>query len=252
MFESSVVPTAPKGRRSALLSISTALQLVLIAAAIIIPMAHVSALPPVKLVPRPPMPKLDHVKLIPIDESIRRAAIASGAQVRPLLRREIVAPTRVPDKPAARIFDDVGAMPAGFIPGGDSSGVPGLSPTLDLNQRVAGPPPQAPKPPTQTVKPTVPTRVRPGGVIRQPKLIREVRPAYPPLARQARIQGVVKITAIVSRDGSVQSLQVVAGHPLLVAAAMDAVRQWTYEPTLLNGEPVEVVLVVDVNFRLSN
>ncbi|MEP7367802.1 MAG: energy transducer TonB, partial [Acidobacteriota bacterium] len=61
-----------------------------------------------------------------------------------------------------------------------------------------------------------------------------------------------KINAIVSRAGSVQSLQIVSGHPLLVAAAMDAVRQWMYEPTLLNGEPVEVVLVVDVNFRLSN
>jgi periplasmic protein TonB len=247
MFESSVVPTAPKGRRSALLSISTALQLGLIAAAVIIPMAHVSAQPPVKLVPRPPMPRLDHVKLVPMDESVRRTAMAAGARV-----QVIRAPTRVPDKPAARIFDDVGAMPDGFLPGGDSSGVPGLSPTVDLGQRSVAPPPQAPKPQPQVQKPTTPMRLAVGGRVRQPKLIREVRPVYPPLARQARMQGVVKITAIVSRDGSVQSLQVVSGHPLLVAAAMDAVRQWLYEPTLLNGEPVEVVLVVDVNFRLSN
>ena len=252
MFESSVVPTAPKGRRSALLSISTALQLGLIAAAVIIPMAHVSALPPVKLVPRPPMPRLDHVKLVPLDESVRREAMAAAARVQVIRRREIVAPTRVPDKPSARIFDDVGAMPAGFIPGGDSSGVPGLSPAVDLGQRSVAPRPQAQKPQPQVQKPTTPMRLAVGGRVRQPKLIREVRPAYPPLARQARMQGVVKITAIVSRDGSVQSLQVVSGHPLLVAAAMDAVRQWLYEPTLLNGEPVEVVLVVDVNFRLSN
>ncbi len=252
MFETSVVPTAPRGRRSALLSVSTALQLGLIAAAVIIPMAHVSALPPVKLVPRPPTPKLDHVKLVPMDESLKRAAMAAGARVQVYQPRPFTAPTSVPDKPAARIFDDVGAMPPGFIPSGDSTGVPGLSPTFDPQQRTAAAPPQTPKPPTPTAKPTEPTRVRVGGIVRQPKLIREVRPIYPPLARQARIQGVVKINAIVSRDGSVQSLQVAGGHPLLLAAAMDAVRQWRYEPTLLNGEPVEVVLVVDVNFRLSN
>lgn len=252
MFESSVVPTAPRGRRSALLSVSTALQLGLIAAAVIIPMAHVSALPPVKLVPRPPMPRLDRIKLVPMDESLKRVAMAAGARVQVFQRREITAPTTVPNKPAARIVDDVGPMPAGFIPGGDPTGVPGLSPTFDPHQRTAAPPPQAPKPPAQTAKATETTRVRVGGNVRQPKLIHEVRPVYPPLARQARIQGVVKINAIVSRDGAVQSLQVAGGHPLLLAAAMDAVRQWRYEPTLLNGEPVEVVLVVDVNFRLSN
>ena len=252
MFESSVVPTAPRGRWSALLSVSTALQLGLIAAAVIIPMAHVSALPPVKLVPRPPMPKLAHVKLVPMDESIKRAAMATGARVEVYRPRVITAPTRVPDKPAARIFDDVGSLPPGFTagePAGSRDGVPTIA---DFGQRVAGPPPPAPKPPTQTAKPATPKPVPVGGNVRQPKLIREVRPPYPPLARQARIQGVVKITAIVSRDGTVQSLQVVSGHPLLVAAALDAVRQWIYEPTLLNGAPVEVVLVVDVNFRLSN
>jgi periplasmic protein TonB len=74
---------------------------------------------------------------------------------------------------------------------------------------------------------------------------------YPPLAKQARIQGVVRLNAIIGRDGSIQNLQVVSGHPLLAPAAIDAVKRWVYQPTLLNGEPVEVVTVIDVNFTLS-
>jgi len=254
MFESAVVPEAPKGRRSAALSLSTLLQVALISGAVIIPMAHVSALPALKLVPRPPVPKLKHVKVIPIDDSVKRAAVASGARVEVYQPRVITAPTSVPNKPAARIFDEVAAMPAGFIGGGgDRDGIEGLSPTIDLGHRVAAPPPPAPKPPAaKQSASTEPTRVRIGGNVRPPRLVREVRPLYPPLARQARIQGVVKINAIVSRDGTVQSLETVSGHPLLVNAALDAVRQWLYEPTQLNGEPVEVILVVDVNFRLSN
>lgn len=254
MFESAVVPEAPKGRRSAALSLSTLLQVVLIAGAVIIPMAHVSALPALKLVPRPPVPKLKHVKMVPIDESVKRAAVASGARVEAYVRRVITAPTRVPDKPAAHIVDEV-SLPANFEIIGDSrSDNPYLSPTIDLGQRASAPPPPAPKASaaTKPAPPAQPTRIRIGGNVRPPRLVREVRPIYPPLARQARIQGVVKINAIVSRDGTVQSLETVSGHPLLVNAALDAVRQWHYEPTQLNGEPVEVILVVDVNFRLSN
>ena len=132
MFESAVVPEAPKGRRSAALSLSTLLQVALITGAVIIPMAHVSALPALKLVPRPPVPKLKHVKMVPIDESVKRAAVASGARVETYQPRVITAPTRVPDKPAARIFDEVAAMPAGFVGGGDQrDGIEGLSPTID-------------------------------------------------------------------------------------------------------------------------
>ena len=82
-------------------------------------------------------------------------------------------------------------------------------------------------------------------------LMRQTRPVYPPLARQARIQGTVKLQAIISRDGTIQQLQVMSGHPLLVPSALEAVKQWVYKPTLLNGEPVEVVTVIDVNFTLS-
>ena len=81
-------------------------------------------------------------------------------------------------------------------------------------------------------------------------LISRVDPLYPPLALQARIQGVVRFDIVIGKDGRVSNVQLVRGHPLLVAAARDAVHQWVYKPTLLNGEPVEVVTSVDVNFAL--
>jgi periplasmic protein TonB len=83
------------------------------------------------------------------------------------------------------------------------------------------------------------------------KLIRRVIPEYPKLARDMRISGVVRLTGIISRDGTVRELKVVEGHPLLVAAAVAAVRQWVYSPTLLNGTPVEVIAPVQVTFTLS-
>ena len=82
-------------------------------------------------------------------------------------------------------------------------------------------------------------------------LIYRVQPAYPPLARSARIQGTVQLRAIISRTGTIENLQVMSGHPMLVGAAIDAVRQWRYRPYLLNGEPVEVETQVTVNFSLS-
>ncbi len=95
-----------------------------------------------------------------------------------------------------------------------------------------------------------PRRIRVGANVQQANLIYSPKPVYPPLAKQARIQGVVRLNAVVSKEGTVENLDAASGHPLLVPAALDAVRQWVYRPTLLNGEPVEVVTVVDVNFTL--
>jgi protein TonB len=82
-------------------------------------------------------------------------------------------------------------------------------------------------------------------------LIHRVDPIYPSLARAARIQGTVILAAVIGRDGSVQHLQIMTGHPLLTAAAIDAVRQWRYRPYLLNGEAIEVDTQVTVNFILA-
>jgi TonB family protein len=98
---------------------------------------------------------------------------------------------------------------------------------------------------------TPPARIRVGGNVQQTKLVSQPLPVYPPDAKQARIQGVVKLNATIAKDGTIQHLEVISGHPLLIPAALDAVRQWVYEPTLLNGQPVEVVTEIDVNFTLA-
>jgi len=96
-----------------------------------------------------------------------------------------------------------------------------------------------------------PSRIRVGGNVQSAKLVKQPRPVYPPLAKQARIQGVVKLHAEISKEGTIEKLTVVSGHPLLVPAALEAVKQWVYQPTLLNTEPVAVETEIDVNFTLS-
>jgi protein TonB len=97
--------------------------------------------------------------------------------------------------------------------------------------------------------PAAPVRV--GGNVQQANLIKQPKPSYPPLAKAARVQGTVKFQATISKDGTIQNLQLISGPPLLVQSAMQAVQQWVYKPTLLNGEPVEVITTIDVNFTLS-
>jgi TonB family protein len=105
--------------------------------------------------------------------------------------------------------------------------------------------------PAQADSSQPPQRIRVGGNVQHSKLIEQVRPKYPPLAKQARIQGTVRLRATIAKDGSVRDLEVVSGHPLLVESALEAVRQWRYRQTLLNGEPVEVITMIDVNFTLE-
>lgn len=82
-------------------------------------------------------------------------------------------------------------------------------------------------------------------------LIYKVQPIYPPLARAARVQGTVMLRAVISRRGTIENLQVISGHPMLVGAALEAVQKWRYRPYILNGDPVEVETQVTVNFSLS-
>jgi periplasmic protein TonB len=122
----------------------------------------------------------------------------------------------------------------GGVLGGVLGGVPG-----------APPPPPPPKP----TAPSGPVRV--GGKVAEANLIKKVQPLYPPLAKSARVQGTVEFTAVISKDGNIENLQLVRGHPLLVNAAKEAVLQWKYRPTMLNGSAVEVVTDIIVNFTLS-
>lgn len=109
-------------------------------------------------------------------------------------------------------------------------------------------PPPLPPPPPPIVNASP---VRRGGKVQAANLIYEVKPIYPALAKMSRIQGVVVLEAIIGKEGAIDSLRVVSGHPLLTQAALDAVRQWKYRPTLLNSEPVEVITSVTVTFTLQ-
>jgi protein TonB len=93
--------------------------------------------------------------------------------------------------------------------------------------------------------------VRVGGQIKEPKKLKDVKPVYPQIATQARVQGVVILECTISPQGKVVDVKVLRGIPLLDQAAIDAVKQWVYTPTLLNGVPVPVIMTVTVNFKLS-
>ena len=105
--------------------------------------------------------------------------------------------------------------------------------------------------PVAVPKVATPQRVRVSSGVSTGLLIRKVQPNYPPLAKQARIQGQVVLQAEISKDGTIQNLQLISGHAMLAPAAIEAVKQWRYKPYLLNGEPVAVETQVVVNFSLS-
>jgi periplasmic protein TonB len=140
---------------------------------------------------------------------------------------------------AAQPGIDVGAEPPclGCLPGVVPGGVPGGDP----NGTGPGTPPPSPS--------TGP--IRTGGDIHPPLKVRHVVPVYPEIARAARVQGDVVLDCTISNEGRVVDVKVLSGHALLQAAAVDAVRQWVYRPTLLNGVPVPVVMTVTVHFTLD-
>jgi len=129
----------------------------------------------------------------------------------------------------------VGGVPGGS-PGGAMNGVIG---GIVRATRVAVPPVATPQ------------RVRGSQGVTQGLLIRKIQPNYPPLARQARIEGSVLLQAEISKDGTIENLHLISGHPMLAPAAIEAVKQWKYKPYILNGEPVEVETQITVNFTLS-
>ena len=170
---------------------------------------------------------------------------------------KLVAPSTVPDR-VASVVDQVGGPPAISGDGDAGIGVPdGTGPGVvggsrDGSRAVLPPPPVDRAEPIKRDAATADVqRIRLGGVVLEGKLARKVMPVYPVLARAARISGIVRLVGIVGTDGNIRRLDVVSGHPLLVDAAIDAVRQWGYRPTMLNGVPVEVVAPIDVTFRLS-
>jgi protein TonB len=160
---------------------------------------------------------------------------------------KMMAPTVIPKKVAMikeeELPPDVGAVGVvGGVPGGIAGGQAGGV----LGGIIGGTGSNLPPPPKPTQQ-----RIRVGGNVQSAKMIRQVQPTYPQIAKTAHVSGTVLLHAIISKDGSVQELQYVSGPPLLMKAAMDAVREWRYQPTLLNGEPVEVETTISVIFSLG-
>lgn len=145
----------------------------------------------------------------------------------------------------AAVIDDGGVLPPSIGEGGPGISDPAASPDGVLFTTGTALPTLIEKKPPAPTHPLIVSRWAEGG------LIYRVQPTYPPLARQARIQGTVQLRAIISKTGAIENLQAIGGHPMLISAALNAVRQWRYRPYLLNGEPVEVETEITVNFVLS-
>jgi len=204
----------------------------------------------------------DSVDQFPGGAASASAASAAAQAAAPVVKVKIIprqfdagrlmAPKSIP-KQIAEIREEELPPPSsgvGGVSGGITGGVAGGQMGGILGG-IIGAVPTAVLPPPPPKKEATPQRIRVGGNVQQAKLVRQPHPVYPPLAKQARIQGVVKLSAIIARDGTIQHLEVISGHPLLIPSALEAVKQWVYQPTLLNGEPVEVVTQIDVNFTLS-
>jgi protein TonB len=246
MFEQSVVPQRTKQGFTSLLGIC--LQFVGVSGMVLYPLIYVDTLPAANLrkmflappppPPPPPPPAENRPKPPKVVKKYVPCSLCVPKQIPrsiPDIKDEIPPPT------------EEGKTVVGSVPGPVSGNGPLGNFTGDIP--TAAPPevrqPEAPK------VPAPPQRVRVGGVVKPPKLTHQVVPQYPQTAKIARVQGTVKFTAVIARDGSIQQLQLVSGSPLLVQAAMDAVKQWRYNPTLLNNEPVEVIAEISVNFSLS-
>jgi protein TonB len=190
-------------------------------------------------------------------------ALVSAQQVaRPALQLRdgvLRAPSAIPPKPVILDEPPLTAAELGGgtgVPGGIEGGLPGGVlhglPAEVVRQvpplaPIAAATTQAPAPP----KPAEPVRIKVGGNVQHARLIKQVIPVYPILARQARISGNVQLVGLIGTDGRIRQLQYVSGHPLLTPAALDAVRQWIYRPTYLNGDPVEVIAPITVSFVLN-
>jgi protein TonB len=243
MFNDLVESTLSKNvtRKPWTMAVSVIVQIILLGLLILIPLIYTQALPKAML---------NMIMTAPTPPAAAPPALAQPRTTRPPSRTNssifsapTIIPTHVSMTPEAAPAPDIEANSAigvqGGVPNGSSTGVIGSI----LGETGAAPPPPAAAP--------TPQRIRAGGNVQAAKLISQPMPVYPPLARQARIQGNVVLHAIISKDGRVEQLSVISGHPLLIQAAFDAVRQWRYQPTLLNNEPVEVDTTITVTFTMG-
>ncbi|HKM68244.1 MAG TPA: energy transducer TonB [Candidatus Acidoferrum sp.] len=243
MFEEMVVSTSTsqKTNKPVTVFISMAVQVLFLAILILIPLIYTEALPKtlmssILLAPPPPPPPPPPPAAVQVIRKPVAHLMDAGKLVTP---KAIPKDLKVIKEEAE---PDMGAGMVGGVPGGVAGGSAG-----GVLGGVIGGAGNAPPPPPKAAK----QRVTVGGNVQAARLVNRVQPLYPPLARQTRISGTVKLHAIIGKNGAVEQLTVVSGHPLLVQSALDAVRQWRYQPTLLNGDPVEVDTEIDVIFSLA-
>jgi len=248
MFSDFSKPVPARDRRALLVSFGV--HFVLLGGLIVLPLLYYDRLPDFRNVatifsvdpPPPPAPP-------PFPESDLRPDLPVKPKMVGL--SPWVPPSQVPDtipSPDGELpmieAGDYGPGPV--LPGGLLSGIPGgeVAPTIPNGF-------SAPEPPPPPPSPVAKTPIRVGGTLQAAKLIRRIEPAYPEMALRARIQGVVLLEVLVGAEGGVENVRLIRGHPLLNAAAVAAVSQWKYSPTLLNGEPVPVIATVTVRFVLN-
>jgi periplasmic protein TonB len=242
MFDEMVVssPNPKKTNKPWTVILSMIFQVAFLAVLILIPLIYTEALPKTMMAtllvapppppppPPPPIAQIVHVK----------------PQVHLMDAGKLVTPKVIP-KDIKIIKEDAPDMSSMGMQGGVVGGVAGGQMGGVIGGVIGGVG-GAPPPPRPTQQ-----RIRQGGQVQAAKLTNKVQPLYPPLARQTRISGTVRLHAIIAKNGTVEQLEVISGHPLLVQAALDAVRQWKYQPTTLNGEAVEVDTTIDVIFSLN-
>ena len=212
--------------------LSIAAHVVVTALVIVLPLASSDLLPVPDVViaftAPPPMP----------DPPPPPAAAVASTTPRGTTTPAAVAPTNAPSS-----IEPESTVPPGVPVGGVPGGV-GIGESIGaglVNIPVPPAPPQV----------RTPAPVRPGGQVKYPTKVHHVAPIYPRLAQDARVDGLVILEAVIAADGRVQDVRVLRSKPLLDQAAVDAVRQWRFTPTLLNGIPVPVIMTVTVNFELT-
>ena len=244
MFEQALMPTTRN--KPWTLGASITLQSAIVGTMVLYSALHVDMLPlnatrHLELpAPQVPKPAIEIVAAI-----LERRAGSLTMNPRPFVMPSTI-PVGVP------VIDDLASAAPAYKPAAASTGdgVPsvGVIGSIGLGLVIAVPPKQ-PVVHAQTAKPSAPIPV--GGKVMEAKILKRVMPIYPQLAKNARVSGKVHLMSIIAKDGTIQKLEVIDGHPLLVGAALEAVRQWIYRPTLLNGEPVDVIAPIEVNFTLT-
>ncbi|HEY4904400.1 MAG TPA: energy transducer TonB [Candidatus Sulfotelmatobacter sp.] len=244
MFEDSLIESGNrlKTKRPLTTAISVLIQVGIIIVFVLVPLIFTEALPKTQLMtflvappppPPPPPPAAAPVKIVKQIQT----DIVNG---------ELRTPTKIPQK--VQMIKEDEAPPPSMAAAGVVGGVPGGVPGGQMGGIIGG---IVSSTPMAVPKVATPQRVRVSSGVSTGLLVRRVNPNYPPLARQARIQGTVILQAEISKTGDIQNLRLVSGHPMLAPAAIEAVKQWKYKPYLLNGEPVEVETTVQVNFTLA-